>query len=51
MDAALLSLHTYSRFIPEGVAEASQIFLLDAHVLPHSAMSNTADVTGQPIAV
>jgi hypothetical protein len=27
--------HTYhSRFIPEGVAEASQIFLRDAHVLP-----------------
>jgi hypothetical protein len=23
----------HSRFIPEGVAEASQIFLLDAHVL------------------
>jgi hypothetical protein len=29
------SLHTYhSRLIPEGVAEASQIFLRDAHVLP-----------------
>jgi hypothetical protein len=28
-------LHTYlSRFIPEGVAEASQTFLRDAHVLP-----------------
>jgi hypothetical protein len=26
-------IHTYhSRFIPEGVAEASQIFLRDAHV-------------------
>jgi hypothetical protein len=28
-------LHTYhSRFIPEGVAEVSQIFLRDTHVLP-----------------
>jgi hypothetical protein len=28
-------IHTYdSRFIPEGVAEASQIFLQDAYVLP-----------------
>jgi hypothetical protein len=28
-------IHTYhSRFIPEGVAEASQTFLRDAHVLP-----------------
>jgi hypothetical protein len=26
-------IHT-TRFIPEGVAEASQIFLRDAHVLP-----------------
>jgi hypothetical protein len=27
--------HTYhSRFIPEGVAEESQIFLRDTHVLP-----------------
>jgi hypothetical protein len=35
----LLHIHTYihpyySRFIPEGVAEASQIFIRDAHVLP-----------------
>jgi hypothetical protein len=47
-------IHTYhSRFIPEGVAEASQIFLRDAHVLPnYLAMSNTADVTdSKPIAV
>jgi hypothetical protein len=30
-------IHTYySRFIPEGVAEASKIFLRDAHVLPKS---------------
>jgi hypothetical protein len=30
-----LSIHTYhSRFIPEGVAEVSQIFLRDTHVLP-----------------
>jgi hypothetical protein len=28
-------IHTYhSRFIPEGVAEASQTFLQNAHVLP-----------------
>jgi hypothetical protein len=31
-----LLLHTYrSRFIPERVAEASQIFLRDAHFLPY----------------
>jgi hypothetical protein len=30
----LIDIHTYhSRFIPEGVAEASQIFLRDAHVV------------------
>jgi hypothetical protein len=30
-------IHTYhSRFIPEGIVEASQIFLQDAHVLPKS---------------
>jgi hypothetical protein len=46
-------IHTYhSRFIPEGVAEASQIFLRDAHVLTKLALSNTVDVTGgKPIAV
>jgi hypothetical protein len=46
-------IHTYhSRFIPEGVAEASQIFLLDAHVLPKFLAFNTTDVTGgKPIAV
>jgi hypothetical protein len=32
---AFTYIHTYhSRFIPEGVAETSQIFLRDAHVLP-----------------
>jgi hypothetical protein len=32
---AKAGVHTYhSRFIPEGVAEASQIFLRDSHVLP-----------------
>jgi hypothetical protein len=37
----------------EGVAEASQIFLRDVHVLPNDlAMRNTEDVTGDnPIAV
>jgi hypothetical protein len=30
-----IRVHTYhSRFIPKGVAEASQIFFRDAHVLP-----------------
>jgi hypothetical protein len=44
--------HTYhSRFISEEVAEASQIFLRDAHVLP-KAMSITGDVIGvKPIAI
>jgi hypothetical protein len=29
------NLHTYkSNLIPEGISEASQIFLRDAHVLP-----------------
>jgi hypothetical protein len=43
---------TYVRFITEWVAEASQIFLRDAHVLPKLFSSNTADVTGgKPIAV
>jgi hypothetical protein len=33
-DLTLVHIHTYhSRFIPERVAEASQIFLRDAHVL------------------
>jgi hypothetical protein len=36
----------------EGVAEVSQIFLRDTHVLPKLAIRNTADVTGgKPIAV
>jgi hypothetical protein len=41
-------LHTYhSRFIPGGVAEVSQIFLRDTHILPKLlATRNTADVTG-----
>jgi hypothetical protein len=41
-------LHTYhSRFIPEGVAETSQIFLRDTHILSKLlATRNTADVTG-----
>jgi hypothetical protein len=37
--------YTYhSRFILEGVAEVSQIFLQGTHVLPK--LVNTADVTG-----
>jgi hypothetical protein len=32
--SSIVIIHTYrSRFIPEGVAETSQIFLRDAHVL------------------
>jgi hypothetical protein len=35
LELSKLYIHTYrSRFIPEGAAEASQIFLRDAHVLP-----------------
>jgi hypothetical protein len=48
------TIHTYrSRLILEGVAQASKIFLRDAHVLPnYFAMRTTADVTGgKPIAV
>jgi hypothetical protein len=38
--------------IPDEVAEVSQMFLRDTHVLPKLAMKNTADVTGgKPIAV
>jgi hypothetical protein len=37
----------HSHFIPKGVAEASQIFLRDAHVLPfYLAMRNTAEMIG-----
>jgi hypothetical protein len=47
------SIHTYhSRFIPEGVAEVSQILLRVTHFLPKLVMRNTADVAGgKPIAV
>jgi hypothetical protein len=45
---AIQNIHTYhSFFILEGVAEASRIFLPDAHILPKLlATRNTADVTG-----
>jgi hypothetical protein len=34
----IINIHTYhSRFIPEGVAEVSQIFLRDTDVLPKLA--------------
>jgi hypothetical protein len=48
----ITNLHTYhSRFIPERVAEVSQIFLRDTHGLP-KLVRNTADVTGgKPMAV
>jgi hypothetical protein len=41
----------HSRLIPKGVAEVSQIFLRDAHVLPKllrydSSLLHTADMTG-----
>jgi hypothetical protein len=44
----MLHIQTYhSRLIPKGVAEASQIFLRDAHNLQNDlALRNTADVTG-----
>jgi hypothetical protein len=47
-------INTYlSRYILEGVAEVSQIFLRDTHVYQnYLAMRNTADVTGgKPTAV
>jgi hypothetical protein len=54
----LIYIHTYhSRLIPEGVSEASQIFLQDGKTWAtfyrnDLAMKNTADVTGdKPIAV
>jgi hypothetical protein len=48
----VLFIHT-TQALSEGVAEVSQLFLRDAHVLPkYLTMSNTADVTGgKPIAV
>jgi hypothetical protein len=51
MHAPVRNIHTYhSRYILEGVAEVSQIFLRDTHVL--LAMRNSSDVTGgKPIAV
>jgi hypothetical protein len=41
-------IHTYhSRYIPQGVAEASQIFLRHVHVYQNDlAMKNAARVTG-----
>jgi hypothetical protein len=46
-------IHTYhSRFIPEGVADVSQIFLRDTHDLPKIVSYEEQDVTGgMPIAV
>jgi hypothetical protein len=43
-----VNIKTYhTRFIPEGVAEVSQIFLRDTHVLSKLvSYGNTADVTG-----
>jgi hypothetical protein len=43
------SLYTYySRFIPEGVEKASQMFQRDAYVLPKRLnCENIADVTGK----
>jgi hypothetical protein len=48
-----LYIHTYySRFIPEGVAEASQYSFKSPTFYQNLAMSNTSDVTGgKPIAV
>jgi hypothetical protein len=46
-------IHTYHlRFISERVADASQIFLRDTHVLPKLVSNEEPDVTGgKPIAV
>jgi hypothetical protein len=39
-------------YMPEGVAEASRIYLRDAHVFPnYLAMRNTGVTGGKPIAV
>jgi hypothetical protein len=49
-----IHIHTYhSRFIPEGVAEVSQIFIRDTHVLPKLvSYEETADlIGGRPIAI
>jgi hypothetical protein len=48
-----MDVYQYARFILEGVAEASQIFLPDAQVLSKLLRyMNTADVTGsKPITV
>jgi hypothetical protein len=47
------NIHTYhSCLIPEGLAEASQIFLRDADYQNDLAIRNTAEVTGgKPVAV
>jgi hypothetical protein len=46
-------IHKYhSRFIPQGIAEASQMFLRDVYILLKLLLRNTADVTsGKLIAV
>jgi hypothetical protein len=47
-----LYIHTYhSRFIPEGIAEVSQIFLRDTHVLPKLVSYEEHYTGGKPIAV
>jgi hypothetical protein len=54
LQRAILCIHTYIhtyhlRFIPEGVTEASHIFLRDAYILPFYLAT---DVTGgKPFAV
>jgi hypothetical protein len=48
----LLFIHTYhSRFIPKVVADASQVFLWDAHVLPKCLSYEEYVTCGKPIAV
>jgi hypothetical protein len=49
----IFCIHTYhTRFIPEGVAETSQVLLQDTHILNNLAMRNTADLTGgKPIGI
>jgi hypothetical protein len=50
ISANSLEIHTYhSRFIPEGVAEVSQIFQRDTYVLPK--LVSYEEEYGKPIAV
>jgi hypothetical protein len=52
LNKVVMILHTYhSRFIPEGVAEVSQIFLRETYVLPKLVSYEEHCRCGKPIAV